>query len=88
MIDSSDYALVLFAIATSMIIGIIMLKSIKAKKDIRENLVSTEVSEKSLEVANEVTMLRTGLQRIARSPDPIKALIEAMSGNRFNGRNN
>lgn len=37
-----------------------------------------EVRERSHEVANTITVVRSGLKYIARSPDPIKALLEAM----------
>lgn len=51
----------------------------------REKKVPDEVSKTSHEVKNEVMKVRAGLKEISRSPDPVKALVDAMTGQE-NGR--
>lgn len=43
-------------------------------------LLSPEVREASHKVSNEATKLRSGLRKMADSPDPINALVQAMTG--------
>lgn len=46
----------------------------------RERKVPDEVSETSHAVKNEVMQVRASLKEISRSPDPAKALVDAMTG--------
>jgi hypothetical protein len=48
----------------------------------QQPIVSPEVRSASHGLSNEATKLRAGLKRISESPDPIRALVEAMAGHR------
>jgi hypothetical protein len=82
MTGLSDQWIAVFAVVTSLAIGWMIFRVARARRRVRENLVPHEVRERSHEVANEATKLRAGLRRISKSSDPIKALVEAMAGDR------
>jgi hypothetical protein len=82
MTGLSEQWVAILAVATSLAIGWMISRVARARRQVRQNLVPHEVRERSHEVANEATKLRAGLKRISDSPDPIRALVEAMAGHR------
>jgi hypothetical protein len=78
----SDQWIAILAVATSVAIGLIVLRVVRTRRHIRENLVPHNVREKSHEVANEATKVRASIHRIKRSKDPLTEFISVMTGHR------
>lgn len=63
-------------------IALILYRILKTRQERKNNLVPESVREHSHEQANETTKLRSGLRRIANSPDPLAELVRSITGER------
>ncbi len=75
----SDQWIAVLAVMTSIIIGLLILRAVRSKRQARENPVPHAVREKSHEVANKATEVRAGLRRMTRSKDPRSELFNAVT---------
>lgn len=67
--------------AFTLIIGLAWVLALRSVRNTKSNkMIASIVSDKSHEVKNRVMEVRAGLRQISRSPDPMKALIDAMTG--------
>ena len=59
---------------------VVWLWALQRVRAVRNRAIPDEVKERSHEVKNEVMKIRAGLRQISKSPDPVRALVDAMTG--------